>query len=151
MISAQLASVHIDDIDLFDDAGQALWAIQGHTCAAALYCTTHTATDEFYMPHMQDAVVSVCAENRLGVQTNRDLPFVRDVSRQNQNVTVTLVGTTTLKVVHAFLSDDLRPVVFSGQQPGPIGTIRIVPNVARRAAKPGVFQRLVPQLRDLFY
>ena len=147
-LSLLLANIKIDDLDAsdyFDDVLTALWAVKDQTCGVALFCTTHRVTDVFDVPNTQDVVVSVCAENQLGVQTSRILPYVRYLGL---NVHVKVVGTTNITVVHALLSDDLRHAALAGKQTT-INTIRIVPNLAREA-KLGLAQRLGRRLQKLF-
>lgn len=146
IVAAQLAYIQVngnDDTVYFDNVFDAYRAVKDQTCAAALFCTTDTATDEYDMPCMQDVVVSVCAANQLGVQTTRSLPYVRVLGRPN--LVVKVVGTTDITVVHALLSDDLRQAALAGRPTQQIGTIRIVPNLAQKS-KLGLVQRLLRKL-----
>ena len=119
--------------------------LKDQTCGVALFCTTHRVTDEFDVPNTQDVVVSVCAENQLGVQTSHILPYVRYLGL---NVHVKVVVTTNITVVHALLSDDLRHAALAGKQTT-INTIRIVPNLSCEA-KLGLAQRLGKACKKLF-
>lgn len=50
IVASQLANIQIHACEYFDVVVKAVVAIQHHTCAAALFCTTHTATDTFVIP-----------------------------------------------------------------------------------------------------
>ena len=135
IVAAQLAYIQVngnDDTVYFDNVFDAYRAVKDQTCAAALFCTTDTATDEYDMPCMQDVVVSVCAANQLGVQTTRSLPYVRVLGRPN--LVVKVVGT-----------NDLRQAALAGRPSQQIGTIRIVPYLAQKS-KLGLVQRLLRKL-----
>ena len=131
-VEAQLAACQIDCIDYFENQLEAMVAAATNDYSAALFCTQYNVSNvgRFYIPWIQDAVVSITADSL--VYTSHSLPYMKEFV--SSGLYVEVAGATVINVVSAHLSTDLRQIAYS-PIPAPVARINIAPTLARRVSR----------------